>query len=85
MTSYIHKQPKQIRERVEAKLEVGLIQKLERYCAYLDSDRDYIIAQALEIAFRKDKGFVLWLGSQASARPSEAAAETAAPKRGRTE
>jgi len=61
MTSYIPKQSKQTRERVEAKLEVGLVQKLERYCQYLDSDRDYVISQALEIAFKKDKGFCEWL------------------------
>jgi hypothetical protein len=87
MTSYIRKQPKQIRERVEAKLDVGLIQKLERYCAYLDSDRDYVISQALEIALKKDRGFTEWLGSQAAAQPVERPAEIAAPqgRRGRPE
>ena len=61
MKSYIPKQTKFTRERVEAKLETGLAKKLDRYCAYLDSDRDYVISQALEIAFKKDKDFEAWL------------------------
>ena len=62
--SYIPKQEKRTRERVEAKLDRELIRKLEQFCGYLDSDRDYVIAKALEIAFDKDKGFAEWLKSQ---------------------
>ena len=84
MNGYIPKQPRQIKERVEAKLDARLIRKLENFCEYLDSDRDYIIGQALEIAFKKDKGFGEWL----SRRPVTATAEaseaiSAARKRGR--
>jgi hypothetical protein len=61
MKPYILKQTKLTRERVEAKLEAGLVKKLERYCEYLESDRDYVISQALEIALKKDKGFEEWL------------------------
>ena len=64
MSSYIPKQPKQNRDRVEAKLDRELIRTLERYCQYLDSDRDYVIGKALEIAFKKDKAFTDWLESQ---------------------
>jgi len=64
MSTYIPKQPKQNRDRVEAKLDRELIRTLERYCQYLDSDRDYIIGKALEIAFKKDKAFADWLESQ---------------------
>ena len=70
MSSYIPKQPKQTKERIEAKLDRELIRKLERYCAYLDSDRDYVVSKALEIAFRKDKGFAQWLESQADNGPA---------------
>jgi len=59
--SYIPRQIKQARERVEAKLDGELIRKMEQYCAYLESDRDYVIGQALRIAFAKDKGFREWL------------------------
>jgi hypothetical protein len=60
MPSYIPKQIKPVRERIEAKLDRELIVGLEQYCQYLESDRDYIIAQALRVAFRKDKGFTEW-------------------------
>jgi hypothetical protein len=64
MKPYMPKQPKHQRERVEAKLDERLVRRLEKYCEYLDSDRDYIVSQALEIAFRKDKGFTAWLMAQ---------------------
>jgi hypothetical protein len=63
MKPYIAKQPKQTRERIEAKLDAQLVRKFERYCHYLDSDRDYVLSQLLEIAFRKDKGFSAWLAA----------------------
>jgi hypothetical protein len=64
MKSYIPKQAKQTRERLEVKLEQSLIQKLERYCQYLDSDREYVLACMLQVVFKKDKGFAEWLMSQ---------------------
>ena len=71
MKSYIPKQPKQTRERIEAKLDARLVRKLESYCQYLDSDRDYVVSQALEIAFRKDKEFTGWLASQGAQNQSD--------------
>lgn len=62
--SYIPKQIKPAKERVEAKLERELIQRLELYCRYLESDRDYVIAKALEIAINKDKEFAEWSRTQ---------------------
>src|SRR5260370_19987027 len=70
MTSYIPKQPKQIKERIAAKLERALVAMLERYCEYLESDRDYVIAQALTIEFKRDKTFGEWLESH-PADPAE--------------
>ena len=64
MKSFIPKQPKHTRERVEAKLDTRLVQRLEEYCTYLESDRDYVLAQALELVLRKDKGFADWLASR---------------------
>jgi hypothetical protein len=62
--SYIQKQLKQTRERVEAKLDQELIRDLEHYCRFLESDRDYVISEALKIAFRKDKAFTEWMKTQ---------------------
>ena len=64
MKTYIPKQTKLTKERLEAKLEARLLQKLERYCQYLDSDRDYVLSQVLQMIFKKDKGFAQWLASQ---------------------
>jgi bacterioferritin (cytochrome b1) len=83
MKSYIPRQTKLTRERIEAKLEQSLVRKLEKYTEYLNSDRDYIVSQALEIAFKKDKGFADWLKSETTATPVEEAASQA--RRGRSE
>ena len=64
MKTYIPRQPKHVRERIEAKIDARLVERLEKYCQYLESDRDYVLAQALEIIFRKDKGFCEWLAAQ---------------------
>jgi hypothetical protein len=66
MKTYIPRQPRQTRERLEIKLERSLLQNLERYCEYLESDRDYVIGCLLQIVFRKDKGFGDWLRSKPS-------------------
>ncbi len=71
MKPYIPKQPKHQRERVEAKLDERLVRKLEKYCEYLDSDRDYVLSQALEIAFKKDKAFGEWLAGKGTPVPAQ--------------
>lgn len=60
MPSYIRRQVRPVRERIEAKLDRELVLELERFCEYLESDRDYVVAQALSVVFRKDKGFLTW-------------------------
>jgi predicted transcriptional regulator len=65
MKTFIPKQPKLIRERIEVKLDAPVVKKLEQYCTYLDSDRDYVVAQALDFVFRKDREFTAWLAKQA--------------------
>lgn len=67
MKTYMARQPKLTRERIEAKIESSLARMLESYCEYLESDRDYVISQALSIAFKKDAGFVSWLAARKSA------------------
>jgi len=71
MKTYIPKQPKHTRERIEAKLDARLARQLEHYCEYLESDRDYVLSQVLELIFKKDKGFAEWLASKNGATPTE--------------
>ena len=66
--TYIPKQTKLTKERIEAKLETRLIEQLAHYCEFLDSDKDYVISKALEIAFRKDKGFAAWSKERAGSK-----------------
>ena len=73
MKTYIPKQPKHTRERIEAKLDARLVRRLEHYCEYLESDRDYVLSQLLELIFRKDKGFGDWLALRKAAGPSTTA------------
>ena len=79
MKSYIPRQVKQTRERIEVKLEHDMIRHLECYCQYLDSDRDYVVAKLLEIAFKKDKGFEQWL-KKVEPHPGETPANHAEPQ-----
>jgi hypothetical protein len=75
MKTYIPKQPKHTREAVAVRLEKSLLAKLERYCEYLDSDRDYVVSSVLQLVFKKDKGFAAWLaesGSLPAASPKRA-------------
>jgi hypothetical protein len=72
MRSYIPRQPKLERERLEVKLERSLLQKLEQYCQYLESERDYVLAGVLQVAFKKDKGFKEWLAASDGAAPVDA-------------
>ena len=80
MSTYIPKQIRRIRERVEAKLDRELITELEQYCEYLESDRDYVIAEALSVAFRKDKSFAEWQRNHPRSQTSSASTDDAAPR-----
>ena len=65
--SYIPKQLKQARERFETKLDREVLETLDHYCKYIDSDREHVVGKALEIAFKKDKGFAQWRKTQPEA------------------
>jgi hypothetical protein len=49
------------REVVSVRLERCLHERLHQYAAFIQSPKDYVIAQALERVFRNDKEFVSWL------------------------
>ena len=86
MSTYIPRQIRKERDRIETKLDKELIEQLELYCRYLESDRDYVIASALEIAFRKDKGFAEWLQTQQATlreNPEPSRREPQGERRGR--
>ena len=63
----IPKQEKPVKERVDVKLEQGLLKTLDEYCRYMESDRDYVIGTVLSVVFRKDKGFIAWRATDSPA------------------
>jgi hypothetical protein len=75
MPSYIPRQIKPVRERIEAKLDRDLVIELEQFCEYLESDRDYVVAQALSVVFRKDKGFLTWKETHPTSQASHEEAD----------
>ena len=61
MKFQIPKQQKPTKERIDIKLEHSVLERLDRYCQYMESDRDYVIGTVLRIVFKKDKSFAEWL------------------------
>ena len=64
MKTYIPKQPKQTRERLEVKIDRKVISDLDAYCRFKDSERDWVVTQILAFIFKKDREFADWLGKQ---------------------
>ena len=71
MKPFIPKQTKQVKDRLEVKVDTRLIARLDKYCEYLESDRDYVLSQALGLIFRKDKAFQVWLTEKDAKKVAE--------------
>ena len=74
MSFRIPKQQKPVKERIDVKLERTLLETLDEYCRYLESDRDYVVSEVLAMAFKKDKGFAAWRASAKATSQSAPAA-----------
>ena len=61
MTSLIPHRVKKARQQITVKLNVDQLRMLENYGRFINDSRDYIIGQALDVVFKKDKEFVQWL------------------------
>jgi len=70
MNFRIPKQQKPVKERVDIKLERTLLEMLDEYCRYLESDRDYAVSNVLLVAFKKDKGFAAWRAADKVTEPA---------------
>jgi hypothetical protein len=66
----IQPQPKLIRDRVEIKLDRDLAQELDRYCKFIQSDRDYVVGQVLKLVFAKDREFREWSAAKPQVSPA---------------
>lgn len=83
MKPFIPKQTKQVKERLEVKVDTRLIARLDKYCEYLESDRDYVLSQALGLIFRKDKAFQVWLTEKDPRKVAEPAVVSPASPAGK--
>ena len=63
---------------VTYKLPAALVTVLKHYAEFLDSSQEYVVAETLRVAFRRDKEFQTWLAAtHPDTRLDEAPRETA--------
>lgn len=66
MASYIPPRIKRTKQQITIKLYEDQLGMLDSYARFIADSREYIISQALEMVFKKDKDFARWLGQQPS-------------------
>src|SRR5258706_9713116 len=64
MPSYIPQRIKRSKQQITVKLFQDKLAMLDNYGRFIEDSRDYIISQALELVFKKDKEFPDWLEQQ---------------------
>jgi hypothetical protein len=79
------------RETLTCRVDRSIHAQLRQYATFIDSPKEYVVAQALERLFRSDKEFARWLAMQEGAEPAgtrpdpsaerEEAATRSAPER----
>ena len=65
ISSYIPQRVKRAKQQITVKLYHDQLEMLDRYGRFIDDSREYIISQALDLVFKKDKEFARWLEEQA--------------------
>jgi predicted transcriptional regulator len=63
------------RETLTCRVDRSIHEQLKEYAAFIDSPKEYVVAQALERLFRSDKEFVRWLAMREDADPEETRAD----------
>ncbi len=66
-SSFIPQRIKRARQQITVKLYQDQLAMLDKYGRFIDDSRDYIISQALELVFKRDKEFGRWLEQQRNA------------------
>jgi hypothetical protein len=75
MGSLIPQREKKARQQITVKLNVDQLRMLDSYRRFINDSRDYIISQALDVVFRKDKDFMQWLQQNSLVAPRTLEAE----------
>jgi hypothetical protein len=58
--SFIPQRIKRAKQQITVKLYQDQLATLDKYGRFIDDGRDYIISQALELVFKRDKEFARW-------------------------
>ena len=61
LSSYIPQRVKRAKQQITVKLYQDQLAMLDKYGRFIDDSRDYIISQALELVFNRDKEFARWV------------------------
>jgi len=64
MSPYIPQRVRRAKQQITVKLYQDRLAMLDRYGRFIEDSRDYIIDQALDLVFKKDKDFLQWLEQQ---------------------
>jgi hypothetical protein len=60
-SSFIPQRIKRAKQQITVKLYQDHLAMLDKYGRFIDDSRDYIISQALELVFKRDKEFARWV------------------------
>ena len=69
-SSFIPQRIKRAKQQITVKLNQDQLAMLDKYGRFIDDSRDYIISQALELVFKRDKEFTRWVEQQRNAGSS---------------
>jgi len=64
MSPYIPQRIKRAKQQITVKLYQDRLAMLDQYGRFIEDSRDYIIDQALDLVFKKDRDFLQWLEQQ---------------------
>jgi len=74
MSPYIPQRIKRAKQQITVKLYQDRLAMLDQYGRFIEDSRDYIIDQALDLVFKKDRDFLQWLEHQSPFDPGESQA-----------
>ena len=66
-SSFIPQRIKRAKQQITVKLNQDQLAMLDKYGRFIDDSRDYIISQALELVFKRDKEFARWIEQESNA------------------
>jgi predicted transcriptional regulator len=64
------------KDTLSLRLDCVLHERLKQYCEFIQSPRDYVIGQALQQLFRKDREFAAWSESATKGQTPVATSNT---------